>query len=197
MRSPTRRWRSSPSGDSAAANSNDASIPLGAEFAPVVAAALIPFVELPKESRVPHRRPEASCIFEQLLAEVEAGHWRVGMQAPDIVGVASEDRRFDIPRPDHMVGHHQEAFAVQQGVIAGDDASELRHGARFHIPGQQQVQHGHEVRLARAEGAVEVAGGASAALDAAADETEGLVESALELGGDDVVLDRLRGRAPR
>jgi len=75
----------------------------------------------------------------------------------------------------------REAFAVQDGVITGDDAGEHRHGARFHVPSQQQVQHGHEVRFARAEGAVEVAGRATAALNAAANESEGLVEGAFEL----------------
>ena len=78
--------------------------------------------------------------------------------------------------------------------MAGNDASEFRYGARFHVSSQQQVQHGHEVRLARAKRAVEVAGRAATGLDAAAYKSEGFVEGAFELGGDNICPDRLRSR---
>ena len=48
--------------------------------------------------------------------------------------------------------------------------------------------------FARAERAVEIAGRAAAPLDAAANEPERIIEREHQLGRDNVVLDRLRGR---
>jgi hypothetical protein len=55
------------------------------------------------------------------------------------------------------------------------------------------VQHGHEVRLAAAEAAVQVRSLAGAAGHRVADEVEGLVEAPHQLGGDDVLAQRAGG----
>ena len=69
--------------------------------------------------------------------------------------------------------------------------SSLRPGAGVVL--QEQVQHGHEVALARAEAAVQVGRLAVRRLDGGADEPQGVVEGGGELVGDDVVAQGRRG----
>ncbi len=136
-------------------------------------------------------------VLEQRLAEVEAGHRRIGMDAADMLGIAAEHRALHVARADHVEGHHQEAAPMYPAIVPIHDRGELGDRAGALVAGEQQVQHRHEVALARAEGAMEVAGGAFLPLDRTLDEAQRVVEGAAKLVGDDVVADRLLGMCLR
>ncbi|MBV1800483.1 hypothetical protein [Siccirubricoccus sp. G192] len=169
-------------------------VPLVAEVAPAIVAGGRALVQVLEEGIVAHLGAEAAGILEQLLAEVEARRRRRWLDLADMGCVAAQDGAGNVLRPDHVVGHHQEAFPAEPAVVLRHHARELRHAAGLGVAGQQQVQHRHKVRLTGAERSVEVAGGALAALDRALDEAERLIEGLGELRRDDVALDGL-GRA--
>ncbi len=58
--------------------------------------------------------------------------------------------------PNHVVGNQQEVLSVQPGVVFRDDVGELLLRPRVGVALEQQVQDRHEVRLTRAERAMQV-----------------------------------------
>ena len=164
-------------------------VPGGAEVAPAVAGILMACVQLGEELSIAHAGAQPSCVLKQPLAEVEAGGRRLGVHPPHVLGIAAEDGAFQVVGADHVVRHHQEPLARKPAVMGGDCAGQFRHAAGLRVAGQQQVQHRHEVALARAERAVQVAGRAASPLHRPLDEAERLVESLGKLRRDDVAGD--------
>ncbi len=116
------------------------------------------------------------------------------MDAADVIGVAAEHGALHVAFVDHVERHHQEALLAQPARVPDHRAGQLDDAAGAEVAGEQQVQHRHEVALAGAERAVQVAGRTATALDRAADDAERLVESGDELRGDDVAGDGRLGR---
>ncbi len=107
------------------------------------------------------------------------------MGAADVLNVAAEDRRLEALGADEVVGHQQEP-GVGEPAVAGDEVGELVPGAGGDVAVEQRVQHGHEVALAGAERAVQVAGLGALLGQRGADQAECLVEGHPQLRGDDV-----------
>ena len=79
------------------------------------------------------------------------------MEPADVLDVAAEDGRLHVSRADHVVRHEQELLALDPAVLDADRRQpSVRAGPGVVL--QEQVQHGHEVALARAEAAVQVGG---------------------------------------
>ena len=114
------------------------------------------------------------------------------MEPADVVDVAAQDRRFHAPGVDHVIRDEEEPLAADPLVL---DARPLQTlvppGAGVVL--EEEVQHGHEVALARAEAAVQVGGPAALRLDRGLDEGQRVVEGVGQLRGDDVVGERPLG----
>jgi hypothetical protein len=146
-----------------------------------------------EEGAVAHPVPQMPGVVEPLLRQEDAGDGGLGVGAVDEIDVAAEDAALHAVGPDQVVGHQQELFPLQPVVVLGDDAGPLGEAAGLRVARQDQVPHGHEVRLAAAETAVEVGRLAGAAADGIADAVEGLVEAPHQLGGEDVLAERPSG----
>jgi hypothetical protein len=151
-----------------------------------------PFVQLGEEGPVTHLRAQVAGILEQAFGQVEAGHRRVGVLLAHEVGVLAEDGRLHVARADHVVRHQQE-LAPFGPAVARHHVGQLWRGAGLRVAGQQQVQHRHEVALARAETAVQVGRLAAAGLHRLLDEAQRVAEGIHQLRRDDVVAQRLLG----
>ena len=136
----------------------------------------------------------AAGVLEQVLGEEDPRPGGLGVELADVVGVAAEDRRLHAPGVDHVVGDEQEPLPLDPVVL---DAGPLQAlvGPGPGVVLQQQVEHGHEVALARAEAAVEVGGLAVAGVEGRLDEAQRVVEGVGQLGRDDVVGQRPVGLA--
>ena len=93
------------------------------------------------------------------------------MQLAHKLRVLAQDGAFHVPRADHVVGH-QEEFLSAGPAVPGDHAGQLWDGAGLRVVRQQEVEHRHEVALARAEAAMQVSGLAAAGLDRLLDEAQ-------------------------
>ncbi|EXI81303.1 MAG: hypothetical protein AW10_01317 [Candidatus Accumulibacter appositus] len=171
-------------------------IPAAAQLTPaaVSAAAVVvgirPRVQIPEESLVAEAIAHAHRVFKKALRQVEARDRRLRMALAHELGVAAEDRRLHAARADHVIRHEQEPALLRPAVVLSDDVGQLGHRARRHVVVEQQVEHGHEVALARAETAVQVRGLAGAALDRLLDEVQRIVEAGVELRCHHVVAQR-------
>ena len=114
-----------------------------------------------------------------------------------ICHMATQNGAFYIPGADHVKGNHQETALLGPAVVAIHHRRQFGDRAGARVAGKQQVQHRHEVALAGAERAVQVAGRALAFLGRALDEAQRFVERAAQLVGDDVVRSLSRRRARR
>ena len=108
------------------------------------------------------------------------------------VGVLSKDGRLHVARADHVVRHQQE-LAPFGPAVARHHVGQFWRGAGLRVASQQQVQHRHEVALARAETAVQVGRLAATGLHRLLDEAHGVAEGIHQLRCDDVVAQRLLG----
>ncbi len=84
---------------------------------------------------------------------MDCGELGTGVQLPDLVEVAAEERLLERASAQDMIGEPQDRPAFEGGVVAGTHRlqSGMRPGGR--LPTEQRVQHGHEVALAGPEGA--------------------------------------------
>ncbi|HRL75610.1 MAG TPA: hypothetical protein PK440_13220 [Candidatus Accumulibacter phosphatis] len=144
-------------------------------------------VQFAKEGVIAHARPQLLGIAKQPFGQVEAGHWRIGVNAAHMVGVAAENGRLHVAGADHVVGHQQELLALGPGVAPGHDAGQFLDRAGARITGQQEVQHRHEMALARTETAMQVGCLALPRRQCRLDEGQGIVESLRQLRRDHVV----------
>ena len=80
------------------------------------------------------------------------------MNAADEVDVTSEDSRLHVVGANHVIWHEQELLAGDPVVVLGDDRGKFRNSACSSVALEDQVQHGHEVALAAAEAAMQIAG---------------------------------------
>ena len=95
-------------------------------------------------------------IFEDLVGQIDARQRGGRVLLRHVLDVAAEDGRLDAPGVEHVLRHEQELLVLRPPVL-GDDRGEfldVPHGGDVR---QQQVQHRHEVRLARPEAPVQVA----------------------------------------
>ena len=144
-----------------------------------------------QELVVADRLAGALGIGEHGLAPPQRRHRGVGMEALDAVQVGLEDAALQRFLADHVLGDEQEPAPGHPRVVGGDDRGELGHAAGAGIAGEEQVEHGHEMALAAAEAAVEDRRLGARRLDRLADERQRGVEAVAQLGGDDIVGERL------
>ena len=166
-------------------------VPAGGDGAPAAAAGLV-LVQLLEEPLIAHVLAQALGVLEQALGQVHARNRGLGVQLPHIVGVLPQDALLHAAAADHVERHQQELLALRPGVVLGHDAGQFRDRPRLGVVPQQQVQHRHEVALAAAEAAVQVAGLARVGIDGALDEAQGLVEAGRQLRRHHVVPQRRR-----
>lgn len=115
------------------------------------------------------------------------------MHAAHVLGVLPEDGRLQVRRADQVVRHHQEPLPLRPAVVARDDLRQLRNGAGGRMTLQQQRQHCHEVALAAAETAVQIARLAAPGLHPGADQRERLIKASHQLWRDHVAVQRRLG----
>ena len=96
-------------------------------------------------------------IFEQALREIHTRDRRVGVQLPHVIRVLPENPLLHVPAADHVERHEQDFFSLSPRVVLRHDRRQLSDRSRRGVVVQQQMQHRHEVALARAETAVQVA----------------------------------------
>ena len=161
-------------------------VPGCADVAPAVACGVSGVVENGEEGPIAHLLTEVLGVVEESFGEVDTGDGGVGMDSADEFDVASEDAGFHVALGDHVVRHEEDFFALDPGVVFGDDFGEFWEGAGFGVALEDEVKDGHEVAFAAAEAAVEVGGFAGGAFDRAFDEGESIVKTGGEFGGDDV-----------
>ncbi len=151
-------------------------------------------VEGAEERLVAHRLTHGVGVVEQAVGLVDRRERSGGVQDADLTHVAVEERLLQRRRPQQVEGQRQDALALQLRVVLGDHRLELALGAGGGLPGEQRVEHGHEVRLTRAERAREKGSAADSGSDRLADEPQGGVEGLGQGGGDDVAGHRGRHR---
>lgn len=149
-------------------------------------------IEHSEEPLVAHVPAHRLGVLEQPAAHVEAGDWGLRVELADVPGIAAEHAGLDARGADHVIGHQQDVAALHPVAVLGHRRGQLRDGAGLGVALHQQVQHGHEVRLTRAEAAVQIGALVAVLLtdDGALDEAQGVLEAARELRGDDVILER-------
>ena len=89
------------------------------------------------------------------------------------------------------VGHQQEFLPLGPFIVPRDDTGQLGDAPRRGVALEDQVQHRHEMALARAEAAVQVGGFAGTGLHRLLNEPQRIVEGVNKLRCDDVVAQRL------
>ena len=164
-------------------------VPGGLQRAPAAAACLA-VVERREERDVAELHTRQLGLLEERLVCVHAGEHRVWVGLLHMPDVPAEDRLLHRLRTDHVERHELERPLRQHLIARGDRLRELRDRARCRIALQQQVQHRHEVRLARTEAAVEVGRLALVLTDRGRDEAERVLVGVGELRRHDVVLER-------
>jgi hypothetical protein len=130
--------------------------PAGADRPPAAAPATLAGVELAEERRVPHPLARAAGVLEDALGEVHPRHRRLRMEPPYVLHVLPQDRGLHAARPDHVVGHEQEALPREPGPVLRDGGRQLGHRAHVGVVLEHQMQHRHEVALAAPEAPVEI-----------------------------------------
>jgi len=131
----------------------------------VPAAGVRTLVQVAEEGLVADAIAHAHRIFEQALRQIEARDRRIRMPLAHELSVAAQDRRLHAARADHVIRHEQEFAVLRPAVVLGDDVGQVGHRARGHVVVEQQVEHGHEVALARTETAMQIGCLAGTALD--------------------------------
>lgn len=118
-------------------------------------------VELVEEAIVAEGLAVLAGVVEELLVGVEGRDGGVGMVGFEPADVGVEDLVFQTRRGEHVHGQLEELLAAdpREGVA---QLVELAASPGCRVVGQHEVEDGHEVALAGAEGAVEVGGLAAA-----------------------------------
>ena len=129
-------------------------------------------------------------VRDELVVAVDGGQRPAGVLLQHVIDVAAEYGGVERLRIRQMVGHEHEPAVLEPRVVLGDDVREAFLTAGVRVALQDGVQHGHEVRLAGPERAVEVGGPRCARLDGRLDHAEGTVEVLRQQGGHHVVGDR-------
>lgn len=129
-------------------------VPAGAEAAEVVAACRGRGVQRREEGVVAHRGAQVVGVGEDGVGAVQRRDPGVGVVGAAVLDVAGEDGAFEALGADHVVGEQQHVGAREGGVVAGDGVGELGDRAGGGVVGEEAVQDGHEVGLARPEAAV-------------------------------------------
>ena len=146
--------------------------------------------EKPDELVVTYLLAELGGVRDQAVVTVDGRERGARVLLGDVGHVAAEDGRVEGLRVGEVVGHQEELAASEPAVMLGHDVGEALLAAGVGVALQDGVEHRHEVRLAGAEGAVEVGGPRRADLQGGLDQVKGLVEVLREGLGDDVVGDR-------
>jgi hypothetical protein len=149
-------------------------------------------VELGEEGGVAHLGAELLAVVEHGGVGEQQGQVGLGVQRPRARDVGAEHLGLEALRPEHVDGHLQQPLVADEGVPLAQGV-QRREPPRGGVAGEHQIEHGHEVRLARAERSVEVHGSAGAAGQRLADEAERAVEAPDQLGRDGVGVDRALG----
>ena len=170
-------------------------VPTGVERAPATrtsAVALRAFIQLGKERLISHAQPQLAGVLEQPLGQVEARHRCCRVLLAHELGVLAQHGAFHVASAHHVVGHQQE-LAAMRPAVARHHVGQFRRRAGLGIAGQQQVQHGHEVALARAETPVQIGGLAAAGLHGLLDKAQRIAEGIHQLWRDHIVAQSLLG----
>ena len=150
-----------------------------------------PAVESLEKGRVAEGRAQSQGIVEQPLGAVHPGNSRLRVQGPHPLHIAPEHRRLHAHLADHVVRDQQEALPLQPGVVPGHHLRQPLLGLGGRMLLQQEVQHRHEVALARAEAAMQIGRLAAVGLHRPLDEVQGLVEVPRQLRGHHISAERL------
>ena len=159
-----------------------------------VVAGAVP-TERGEEQLVAHASSEVLGVPQQGVRLVDGGQRRVGVKGADLPHVPVEEHLLHGAAVEEVERQRQEVLALELGVVAGDDLLQVAVGAGVRVVAQQGVEHGHEVRLAGAEGAGEERATVQPSAEGVADQVQRLVEGLGDRGGDHVVVDRLGGAA--
>jgi len=125
--------------------------------------------ELRDESVVAQPLPLFLRVRDELVVAVDDGQRPAGVLLQHMIDVAAEYGGVERLGVGQMVGHEHEPAALEPRVVLGDDVGEALLTAGVRVALQNGVQHGHEVRLAGPERAVEVGGPRRARLDGGLD----------------------------
>ncbi len=98
--------------------------------------------------------PQIAALLQQRVGAVHGRDRRFGVQLADVLDVAAEYPLLQRLGAEQVVGHQQELPSAQPLVVFVQQAGELVAAPGRRLAAQQRVQHGHEVRLSGAEGAV-------------------------------------------
>ena len=171
--------------------------PAGRQRAPATSAALA-LVELGEKGGVAELAAHRLGVPEQALGQVKARHRCVRVQLAHMLGVVAQDGRLHVALADHVVGHHQELAAAGPAVACCQPhhrVGQFRYRPGLGVAGQQQVEHRHEVRLARAKRAVQVGRLAAVGGHRLLDKAQRVLEGLGQLRRHDIVAQRLLGLA--
>lgn len=145
--------------------------------------------ECGEELDVTEAGAELRGVGEQLLVGEDGGQRGVGVESGHMADVAAQHARLHRRLADEVVRDEQDVATAELAVVLDQDRRELRLGTGRRVVLQQQVQHGHEMGLAGAEGAVEIGALGAAVGDRGGDESQRLIEGGGELLGDHVLRD--------
>ena len=150
------------------------------------------FVELGEKRILSQLLTQFPGVLEQALRQVETWYWCTRVLLAHKLGVLPEHSAFHVTRTHHVV-RHQQKFAALRPAVACHHICQFWRGTRLGITRKKQVQHGHEMALARAKAAVQVGGLAGTGLYRLLNEPQCIVERVNELRSDHVVPQRLVG----
>ena len=119
---------------------------------------------------VTHLLTELDGVRDQAVVTVDGRKRDARVLLGDVGHVAAEDSRVEGLRVGEMVRHEQERAACEPAVVLGHDIGEALLAAGVGVALEDRVEHRHEVRLAGAEGAVEVGGPRRAGLEGGLDQ---------------------------
>ena len=129
-------------------------------------------------------------VLEYVVGQIDARQGGSWVKLHHVIDVVAQNGRLHVANADHVVRHEQELLVLDP-LVFGADLRQFGDRAHGGDVLEQQMEHGHEMRLAGTEAAVQVARVAVGGIHRRLDETQSVVEAGCQLGRDDVLFERL------